>query len=369
MMNVNMKGNETVTGQRNPDFPDDGPHVSAVFSAPMAELIYMQQEVAVGRDYPGIYWCGSNFKLGRWGGYFGLQTNGGAVIGGVPYHNNNICSIWGVGGVNPELEYGAKGLYSEIFTGEGVGLHTSHAMPWKAGYMYATVLRRWDRPGDSFTRVATFMYSYETGKWTHFSTIKIPEGNVSFVNPTTAGFLERFGGSATRYDGFWGPSYRMSADGVWEKPLYFEGAAGGNRPWTWDIVPDGDQALGRVQVVCGGTNSNTENYKKVNVQPHSDKPAPVDNKIAVMGMNARYQNDGVYVEWVTDDGRTPQFSHLLRVHTGSATGPVIASNTDFFPEKRSAAFAMGKPQEECYVSLVLTDIFNQQSNYGYTKLL
>lgn len=351
------------------EFPDSGPYISAVFSASEAELIYMEQEVGVGKDYPGIYWCMSSFRFGGWGAYAGIQASDGAVVGGIPYYNNNIFSVWGKDGVNPSLEYGVPGLFSDIFTGEGVGLHTSHAMPWRAGVRYAMAIRRWDRPGENQTRAAMFMYSFETGKWTHYSTLVIPEADVRFEGTSSAGFLERVVGDAARYEGVWGPHFRMNRDGSWQSPLHYEAAAGGERPWTWDAVGYGSANDGRVLVVCGGQNSNTENYKVIPVRPQADRPSVLTNKIAVMGLSARYENGVVYAEWVTDDSRTPQLSHLLNIRTGSATGAVVASNIDFYPQKRSTVFALQLSPGTYYASLVLTDIFNQESNYGYTSFV
>ncbi|WP_433767649.1 DUF3472 domain-containing protein [Pseudomonas putida] len=353
----------------DPTRPDDGPHVSAVFAESSAELIYFEQRIAVGTDYAGIYWCGSNFALGRWGGYAGLQTNGGAIIGGNPYFNNNICSVWGVGGVNPGLEYRSPKLFSNIFTGEGVGRHTSDPMPWVPGKTYATAIRRWYKPGENLTRMATFIYSFDDLKWTHYSTMTIPERDVSFQGKTTAGFLERFGGSASRYQGIWGAQFRMNQNGTWQVPQYYEGAAGGNRPWTWDILPHGDGKWGEVLVVCGGQNSNTENYKKVYVRPSYDKPRPLSLRIAVMTMVATYQNGRVKVDWTIDDELTPQLSYELKLRTSSATGPVLVTVSDSVPERRSATFDKSLSPGTYYVSLELHDIFNQKSNYGYTSFV
>jgi len=363
---------------RNTDVPDSGPNVGGVFEGNEAELVYWEQYVPVESDWPGIFWCGYNFYVGHQGspyergGYVGIQNNGGALIGGVPYINNNICSVWDQVDLPPDvptevtLDYGIAGLYSDHFGGEGTGLHTSHPMPWVAGQYYSLVLRRWYIPGERVTRLAFFMYSHTDKEWTHYSSMSIPGPNLSFAGHSSEGFLERFSDDAPLgYRGRWGQLFRMTHDGQWHKPLYYQASAGGDRPHTWNAYLS--EPEGWVEVISGGRYENDDNLKELRPVQPLDQPS-VAGKQAIIGIAIAHLADSLVVHWRTLPEFAPQLSYKISLHWRQPDGIVLLEKREAVPHLRDTLLSVpGLPIETYWVSVVITDIFNQPSHTAYAS--
>ncbi|MDR6606955.1 DUF3472 domain-containing protein [Pseudomonas synxantha] len=352
--------------------PTSGPYISSAYAEDKAELIYIEQCIPLSGDAKNIYWSTCNFYFNERGGYAGLQNNAGRITGGNRYEHNNICSVWDLVETDPSLppevtlDYAVEGLYSDHFGGEGTGLHTSHFMPWSVDQWYAMVIRRWYVEGENVTRMAMFMYSYEVKVWTHYMSASIPGRDLPLTGTRCSGFLERFGGGALGYHGITGQHFRMSKDGSWQKPLFYESAAGGNtRSWNAELV-NGNTA---VKVIAGGDFNNSESFKKLYPTQVNDKPGTAV-KAGVEWMRAELNSVGaVAVDWRIVESAPPQLSYVIKIYEGNTYGPVVCESRDTIPEKRSAVLAVDPPlRKGTYAaSLVFTDIFNQESNFGYVS--
>jgi hypothetical protein len=344
------------------DVPTSGPSITSVFVENTAELLYVEQYVPRTGDRLFIYWSGCNFHFGARGAYAGIQHKDN-VIGGQRFVYNNICSIWDLAD-NPNesevrLDYATEGLYSDHFGGEGTGLHTSHPMPWHLDQWYAMAIRRWFMPGESVTRMAMFMYSYTDRKWTHYMSASIPGGDIPLTGNACTGFLERYAGDALGYHGFYGQHFRMSKDGTWHKPLYYEANAGGD-PHTWnaELVEQGTN----VKLVAGGRFDNDQSSIRLEPNQFDGKPKVVVLPSVTL-ISAVYHTpaNALKVGWSIPADKPPQLNHLIEVRR-AAFGPVISSNTDWIPQKREAYFETGAlAPGTYYVTLHITDIFNQRS--------
>lgn len=345
------------------DVPTSGPSITSVFADHEAELLYVEQRVPTSGDDLHIYWSGCNFYFGPRGGYGGIQHQDNKVIGGQRFNYNNICSIWDLvddpGESEVRLDYGIDGLHSAHFGGEGTGLHTSHPMPWRLDQWYAMVIRRWFVPGDSVTRMAMFMYSYTDTQWTHYMSASVPGGDIPLSGNTCTGFLERFYGGALGYHGFYGQHFRMSKDGNWHKPLYYEAEAGGE-PHTWnaELIDQGTN----IKLIAGGRYDNDK--PSIRLEPNQFDAKPKVVMLPSVSMSSavyNVQTHALKVRWSIPVDKPPQLGYLIEVRR-VAFGPVIAGNADWVPQRREAYFETGPlAAGTYYVTMHITDIFNQRS--------
>lgn len=348
--------------------PSWGPSISAVYEQDFAELIYSEQYVPHDGNAENIYWSMCNFSFKDRGGYGGIQNSGGRLTGKNKYYHNNICSIWDLKETDPHiptevtLDYGLEGLHFSLFVGEGTGLHISHYMPWSEDSWYSMVIRRWYKFGEDVTRMAMFMYSYKTNKWTHYMSASIPGADVLFTGREVTGFLERFDGNALGYYGFVRQHFRMGKDGSWQKPKFYTISAGGDsRFWNAELVNENSA----IKIIAGGDYNNNKTSIIFNPKQNNNFPYIIKGtKIALK--KVEYNSGNVYIDWTVEEDRSPQLSHVINIHTGNENGPIVATNTDAVPEKRSTAFQIDQLTSGQYAaSLVITDIFGKQSNCSF----
>lgn len=362
----NSEGN--LVGPDKKLVPSWGPSISAVYEQDSAELIYSEQYVPHEGNAENIYWSMCNFFFNERGGYGGIQNCGGKLTGKNKYYRNNICSIWDLKETDPHLptevtlDYGLEGLHFSHFGGEGTGLHTSHYMPWSEDAWYGMAIRRWYKSGENVTRMAMFMYSYKTNRWTHYMSASVPGANILFTGNEVTGFLERFDGNALGFYGFVRQHFRLSKSGNWQKPTLYTVSAGGNsRFWNAELVNENSA----IKIIVGGDYNN--NNTSIIFRPIQNNNFPyVITQAKVSLRKVEYKFGNVYIDWVVEEDRSPQLSHIINIHQGNEHGPIIATNTDAVPEKRSTAFQSGPLTSGQYTaSIVITDIFGKQSNLSF----
>ncbi|MBT9431059.1 DUF3472 domain-containing protein [Candidatus Sodalis endolongispinus] len=346
--------------------PSSGHYVNSVFHSTYTELIYTEQYITSEGDAENIYWSTCNFYFGKRGGYAGLQHKKDSVIEGVPFVYNNIFSVWDEKETQPgeptevKLEYACPGLYSNRFGGEGTGLHTSHPMPWKTNQWYATAIRRWYIQGEDVTHAGMFMYSYETKKWTHYSSVIIPEKDILITDGTICGFLERFGGNALGYHGIYGQHFKMHPDGSWEKPLYYKASAGGS-PRTWNAESVNSNT--NINLIAGGDFENDKEEKEFKINQFDDAPKPTKAP-GIDAFSAELLCDILKVSCTVDDGLSPQLSYTIEVREEKVNGAIVAQESKIIPHQRLAYIKL--PQNlmsgKYFVTLKITSIFNDDSD-------
>ncbi|WP_052044824.1 metallophosphoesterase family protein [Candidatus Arsenophonus nilaparvatae] len=354
--------------------PSSGPSVTSYFSSNSAELLYIEQKVPTEGDREHIYWSGCNFFFGERGAYAGIQHQADKVIEGVPFIYNNICSIWDLKELDPELPtevkltYGHEGLHWSHFGGEGTGLHTSHPMPWYTDQWYATVIRRWYIPGEKVTRMAMFMYSYYEQKWTHYMSAAVPGIDIPLTGNSCTGFLERFAGKELGYYGIYGQHFRMNKDGSWQKPIFYEANAGGNpNYWKAELYQNTN-----IKLIAGGIYDNNQNSIKFYPNQFDTKPKPVIPAV-IENISASYNqinNYSVIVEWQNSDKTPPQLSYNIKIYRDSINGKLIAQQHGISPEERKIVLKTGALSPgKYYATIQIEDIFNNRSNTAHTKFI
>ncbi|AHF77821.1 Putative chitinase [Sodalis praecaptivus] len=351
--------------------PTSGPSIRSIFKSTYAELIYTEQYVPSEGDAEHIYWSTCNPYFGERGSYAGIQHQKNKILEGVKFVYNNIFSVWDMKETTPgeptevKLEYGCPGLYTNRFGGEGTGLHTSHPMPWKTNQWYATAVRRWYIQGEDVTHAGMFMYSYETKKWVHFSSVIIPNKDVLIKNQTVVGFLERFAGNALGYHGIYGQHFKMHSDGSWEKPLYYKATAGGS-PRTWNAESVNSNT--NIKLIAGGDFENDKEEKEFRVNQFDDRPKPTKApKIDVI--STELLSDTLKVSWTIDDGLSPQLSYTIELREKEVNGTLIVKESKIIPHQRLAYIKL--PHKlipgKYFVTLKITSIFNDDSNVKSTS--
>jgi hypothetical protein len=293
--------------------PSWGPSISAVYEEDSAELIYSEQYVPHEGNAEHIYWSMCNFFFKERGGYGGIQNCGGSLTGENRYYHNNICSIWDLKETNPHLptevtlDYGLEGLYTSHFGGEGTGLHTSHYMPWAEDTWYAMVIRRWYKQGENVTRMAMFMYSYKTNKWTHYLSASIPGPDILFTGKEVTGFLERFTGNALGYSGLVRQHFRMGKGGRWQKPKFYTVSAGGES-YLWNAERVNNNSA--IKISAGGHFNNKKTFINFKLE-HLNAFPNIITQARVSLKKVEYNFGNVYIDWMLEEEGSPQLSYVI----------------------------------------------------------
>jgi hypothetical protein len=345
--------------------PSWGPYIEGINLQNVEEVIYSEVMVDNGCKKVNTYFSTLNFSLGPRGGYAGIQYKQNEVY-------NNIFSVWDIQDSHaPQCtsEYAAPNTFVDGFGGEGTGLHTDNTMPWTPGVWYATVVRRWNT-GDGKTHIGFFMYDYGTQKWTHYSTIVTPENNVKFQGNNISGFLENFntGYSKDTRCGYWRNMWGMDNTGTWSKPAYYKASAGTG---SWSAEAAFNNTAVKV-TSCGTVSGPASGQVTFTLNQTGTKPSTII-PVGVNTVTPTYSNGSVNVTWTTNDLTSPQLSYTVSLYSQASWNnsyTPIATVTGIRPDTRSVSVPLpaGATSGQYYVSVVLKDIFNQTSNFGYNSL-
>lgn len=349
------------------------------FTSPEAELIYSEVYVPSESILPHLYWSTYYIKFGQRGCYTGIQNMPNEDNSGS--ERNNIFSIWDINETNSsdepsevKLDYACDDkLRSSNFGHEGSGLHNIHPMPWSPNSWYSVVIRRWFNPEDNHTHVGMFMYSYKDNKWTHYSTMKLPETDVSITGSYALGFLEKNSGSDLGYSGIYGQYFRMNKEGIWEKPTSYSAYTSKVPPETWNA--EVYQCVNiKLSAPIGGSN-NTESSKTFKVKQNNSSPEneiiqyntkPIPVKVPkIISMTSRYnlETSTLDVSWENDESQSPQLSYSIIVKMDK-NDEVIKSIEKIIPQDRSVSIPISQNNIlGVYYTVILkiTSIFNEET--------
>lgn len=343
--------------------PSWGPYIESYLGGVGDELVYNEVMAESAGMVPGTYYLVPNFTLGPRGGYAGIQYKQNNI-------RNNIFSVWDVQDSNVAqctAEYAAPNTLVGGFANEGTGLHTDNPMPWTPGVWYASVVRRWS-VGDGKTRVGYFMYDYGTGIWKHYVTIVTPENDAKLIGDRTGGFLENFMGTVnqlTRW-GYYRNFRSMNSEGKWFASDVYNIAAGTG---SWTAAPAFNNTAIKV-TSCGmvpGPQSLSFSLTPQSAKPATTVPATVTSVKQVYNRNANTLD----VTWTIDDTKSPQLSYTVNFYSQSSWNngyTPIATVSGIRPDTRKATVTLSAnlPSGKYYASVVVKDIFNQTSNFGYS---
>jgi len=365
---------------KNPPAPNNhvpswGPYISAKFDDnPNVVLVYAEIIVPLAGAQQFIYWSMMNPTYGKHPSYAGIQMQqppGEHVLG------NNICSIWDSdelpGDALPEVTLigGPYGIYWDHFGGEGTGLHTSNQQVWRPGHRYAMVIRRWTRKGDdAYTYTSMFMYSFTENRWHHWMSARVP-GHQLMLKGDPAGFMERYGGTASHYYAHYGSYFRMLEGGQWQRPYEYSIGAG-TGPWLASLVsgPSGQD----IKVQVGNTPIRDQ---EITLRPtQASKPTLITAPI-VHSLQANYNERAqtLTCTWAVDASTPPPVKTIISisrnavygqdVHTVEVMGPSLRSTviTDLLLREHD-----NKGTYTFYLRIEYFDIFDQKSNNGYTRI-
>lgn len=348
--------------------PSWGPYIEGFDMANSGELWYSEVMADNACKQINTYYSTLIFSLGPRGGYAGIQHKQNEVY-------NNIFSMWDLKDTNvPQCttEYTAPNTFVDGFGGEGTGLHTDNPMPWTPGIWYATVVRRWST-GDGKTRIGFFMFDYGTGKWKHYATIVTPENDAKFTGTKLGGFVENWNTAASKATrcGYFRNFWSMNAQGNWSKPSRYNVSAGTG---SWGVETAFNNTAIKI-TSCGTTPAPAGSSVTFNgITQDGTKPSTA-TPVTVTTVTPSYNtsNNSVNINWVNSETTSPQLSYKVSLYTEASwanSHTPVAVVTGIRPDQRSVQVPLPANSQpgKYYVSVVLEDIFNQTSNFGYNNL-
>lgn len=108
--------------------------------------------------------------------------------------------------------------------------------------------------------------------------------------------------------------------------------------------------------------------EKIDIEQNNDFPNVITARVSIKKVN--YNLGNIYIDWVVEEDSSPQLSYIITIHLGDEQGPIIATNTDAVPEKRSSAFQVGNLTSGQYTaSILLKDIFDNPSNFSFIPFM
>ncbi|GAB3794386.1 hypothetical protein GCM10028819_07900 [Spirosoma humi] len=238
----------------------------------------------------------------------------------------------------------------------GTGLQANHPMPWKTDVWYTTVLRRWST-GDNKTRVGLFMYDYGTGQWTHYVTVVTPDNNAFFLGNSLTAYLDQISGQPNERCGLWRNFWKLNQDKTWNKATQID-VSGGDGAWKAEKSSAKEVKL----FTCTGLEPPRDLYSFTMTMPET-KPSVVTTAL-VNQLSPAFANGSLNVGWQVDPSRAPQLSYRIEVYdNANFSGTPLAQVSGIDPEARSAGIPfLNFPPKNYYVRLLVTDIFEQESN-------
>lgn len=318
--------------------------------------VLMMSDVMIPADgiAPYTYASSVNFKIGKSGGYCGIQQAGFNE----KRKGNNIFSIWDFPNkVQITAFYKDPGTYVGGFGGEGTGLHSHHDFGWLPNHWYTNIVRSWS-VNDSTTFVGYWLYDESANTWRHYVTFQVPESH-AMLHGDIGSFLENFADDSKRsrlgnYRRYW----LLKADGSWLHPDTLIAKAG---PGSWSAKKMGDDG---VELTSCGTKLGPDQYKfEVNMpaKPTIVKPAAVYDLAGYYDKN----NHTIHADWSVAPEDMPQLSYKVALYNNAqCTGEPLASAAGTDPDLTMVNLKVNGIElknQNYYISLQLTDIFNQSA--------
>ena len=194
------------------------------------DLVYGEQYAQYGSIGLSVYMACRSFIINEFKGSLGIRYSIDPR-GKSPYNNLIVIQNTSDNSSNKisdvVIEYSDPGNDITYFDDDaGGGIRISNAstgvMPWAPGTWYASVIRRWYKPGEKVTHVGFFMYDYQKDTWFHYLTVTFPCVDILFpgddvhsMKPT--GFLERNNSPAAHYSGSFGQYFAWRSGPGWYK--------------------------------------------------------------------------------------------------------------------------------------------------------
>jgi hypothetical protein len=342
--------------------PKWGPYVETTnFKNQTGVLVMSDVKFPANGIAPYTYASSINFKIGKSGGYCGIQKAGLNE----KRKGNNIFSIWDFPNkIQITAPYKDRETFVGGFGGEGTGLHSHSDFGWIPDHWYTNIVRCWT-VNDSTTLVGYWLYDHSANTWKHYVTFEVPEAHAK-LQGNIGSFLENFADDAKRtrlgdYRDYW----MLKEDGAWLHPDTLVAKAGKG---SWKAEKVGDAG---VRLTSCGTNIGLDQYKFKVVMP--DKPVFVKSP-TVFDLAGYYDKSGkiVHVDWSVAPEDMPQLSYKVALYNNAeCTGTPLAAASGTDPDRTMVGLAVNGIElknQNYYITLQLTDIFNQVSSVKIFEL-
>lgn len=315
----------------------------------MSDVMFPSNGIA-----PFTYASSINFKIGKSGGYCGIQQ---AALH-EKRRGNNIFSIWDFPNkVQITASYKDPGTYVGGFGGEGTGLHSHNDFGWTADHWYTNIVRSWTL-NDSTTMVGYWLYDQTANAWKHYVTFEVPEAH-ALLHGDIGSFLENFADNAksTRL-GQYRNYYMLKENGQWIHPDTLIAKAGAGS-WAAKKIGEDGVELSSCGIVIG-----PEKYSFAVKMPAIP---PIIKQPAVHDVAGYYDKSKqiVHVDWSVAPEDMPQLAYAVSLYDNAqCTGKPLATIAGTDPDITMINIPVKKIElkiQNYYIAFTITDIFNQQS--------
>lgn len=362
---------ENVKGQENA-----APSMHLQYDFPSSDAILKMQKIKIVQSAYASFFEVNWFT----NGYVGLQKTPDNSYGNP---NILISSLWDpntVGGTFSVVDYIDETTVKSRFGGEGDGWKTINPYNWSVNNWYNLVIRAWMLNDRLF--IGTFINDESTSKWVHTATLSIPFTG-TYLTARNDSFFENWDGTNSAWNGafkrkaFFKDCWNLNLNGIWEKNTSAFFSANNS---AGDIQRDGvyhnnfnayfDTNENAYFLQHGGNTIPSAAFnggRILNLPTQSNQGThPSLTTVTIKSITAIYNGDIIYINWETDDLKSPQLS--VKIEILDAHGNVVNAYQDTLPQLRnySAKIALSSGIYKARVSLI--DIFNQPST-ALTEIL
>lgn len=341
--------------QQQQSCPQWGPYVQTAQFHSQSGILMMSDVMFPARGIaPYTYASSVNFKIGKSGGYCGIQQAGFEE----KRKGNNIFSIWDFPNkIQIVASYKDPETFVNGFGGEGTGLHSHNDFGWKADHWYTNIVRIWTS-NDSTTNVGYWLYDQSENTWHHYVTFVVPEAHALLSNDIGS-FLENFADQkkAPRlgaYRGYW----LLKKDGSWHHPDSLVAKAGAGSWKAEKLGPDG------VMLTSCGTKPGIPYYNFPVIMPQ--KPTFIKSPI-VFDAGSYYDKAShkIFIDWTVSRNDMPQLSYSVALYNDSTySGNPLAQASGTDPETFMITLlteGIELKKQSYYITIQIKDIFEQTS--------
>ncbi|WP_165806673.1 DUF3472 domain-containing protein [Chitinophaga parva] len=301
------------------------------------------------------------------GGYNGLQQTPDSSHGS---SHTLLASLWDPntsGGIYSSVYYAAPNTYTGRFGGEGDGWQSINPYNWVLNTWYTVAIRSWKAAGNLY--IATFIQSSGNNQWFLTSILSEPAPS-GYLGSGNDCFLENWDGSNANWDGrfkrkaFFKDCWNMDVNGNWTKHsarTFSANAGDAGRNGIYDLAfnsgYDATEDAYFMEHGAGVTPSAGFNGGRTLSLPAQTNQgsAPTLTTASVSSVSASYSNGKIYVNWVTDNTKSPQLAAKVEILSGTS---VVQSFTDTVPQRRADTLTTSLAAGTYTARVTVEDIFN-----------
>lgn len=301
------------------------------------------------------------------GGYNGLQQTPDSSHGS---SHTLIASLWDPntsGGIYSNVAYAAPNTYTGRFGGEGDGWQSINPYNWVLNTWYTVAIRSWKSSGKMY--IATFIQNSANSQWFLTSILSEP-APTGYLGSGNDCFVENWDGSNANWDGrfkrkaFFKDCWNMDASGAWTKHsarTFSANSGDAGRNGIYDLAfnsgYDATEDAYFMEHGAGVTPSAGFNGGRTLSLPAQTNQgsAPTLTTASVSSASASYSAGKIYVNWATDNTKSPQLAAKVEILSGTS---VVQSFTDTVPQRRGDTLNTSLAAGTYTARVTVQDIFN-----------